>query len=81
MATVGIFLASFIVISMVGPLGPRLRKSPIFGAFFDEVNVGALALMVVLTWQLGRAALVEMTTIALAVLSSLTLIRSKINST
>lgn|ERR1022692_937449 len=80
-ATVGIFLPSFILIAIVGPLVPRLRKSPVFGAFLDGVNVGALALMVVVTWQLGWAALVDRTTIALAVLSALALIRFKINST
>jgi len=80
-ATVGIFLPSFILIAVVGPLVPRLRKSSIFGTFLDGVNVGALALMVVVTWQLGRAALVDVTTIALAALSALALIRFKINST
>lgn len=80
-ATVGIFLPSFILIAIVGPLIPRLRRSPDFGAFLDGVNVGALALMVVVTWQLGRAALVDVTTVALAVLSALALIRFKINST
>jgi len=45
------------------------------------VNVGALALMVVVTWHLGRAALVDLTTIALAVLSAVALIRFKVNST
>jgi chromate transporter len=80
-ATIGIFLPSFVLIAIVGPLVPRLRKSPIFGAFLDRVNVGALALMVVVTWQLGRAALVDVTTIALAALSAFALIRFKINST
>jgi chromate transporter len=80
-ATIGIFLPSFILIAIVGPLVPHLRKSPIFGAFLDGVNVGALALMVVVTWQLGRAALVDATTIALAVLSALALIRFKTKST
>ena len=81
LATVAIFLPSFILIAIVGPLVPRLRKSAIFGAFLDGVNVGSLALMVVVTWQLGRAALVDVTTIALAVLSALALIRFNINST
>jgi chromate transporter len=80
-ATVGIFLPSFIFIAIVGPLVPRMRKSAILGAFLDGVNVGALALMLVVTWHLGRAALVDFTTIALAVLSAVALIRFKINST
>jgi chromate transporter len=37
--------------------------------------------MVVVTWQLGRPALVDVTTIALAALSAFALIRFKINST
>jgi chromate transporter len=80
-ATLGIFLPSFILTAIVGPLVPRLRKSATFGTFMDGVNVGALALMVVVTWYLGRAALVDVTTVALAVLSAFALIRFKINST
>jgi chromate transporter len=80
-ATVGIFLPSFIFIAIIGPLVPRLRKSATFGAFLDGVNVGALALMAVVTWQLGRAALIDVTTGTLAVLSAIALIRFKINST
>jgi chromate transporter len=80
-ATIGIFLPSFVLIAIVGPLVPRLRKSPIFGEFLDGVNVGALALMLVVTWYLGRAALVDVTTIALTVLSAVALIRFKMNST
>lgn len=80
-ATVGIFLPSFVFIAIIGPLVPRMRKSAILGAFLDGVNVGALALMLVVTWLLGKAALVDVTTIALAILSAILLIRFKINST
>jgi chromate transporter len=80
-ATIGIFLPSFIFIAIVGPLASRMRKSAMLGAFLDGVNVGALALMVVVTWHLGRAALIDATTIALAILSAVALIRFRINST
>jgi chromate transporter len=80
-ATVGIFLPSFLFIAVIGPLVPRLRKSAVFGAFLDGVNVGALALMVVVTWHLGRAAIVDVTTGALALLSLIALVRFKINTT
>jgi chromate transporter len=80
-ATVGIFLSSFVFIAIIGPLVPRMRKSAILGALLDGVNVGALALMVVVTWHLGGAALVDFTTIAVAVVSAVMLIRFKINST
>jgi len=80
-ATVGIFLPSFLFIAIIGPLVPRLRKSALFGAFLDGINVGALALMVVVTWYLGRAAIVDVTTGALALLSLIALIRFKMNTT
>ncbi len=80
-ATLGIFLPSFILIAMVGPMVPHLRKSALFGGFLDGVNVGALALMAVVTWQLGRAALVDATTITLAGLSAVALIGLRVNTT
>lgn len=80
-ATAGIFLPSFIFIAIVGPVVPRMRKSAILGAFLDGVNVGALALMCVVTWHLGKAALIDLTTIAVAALSAIALIRFKISST
>ena len=48
-ATIGIFLPSFVFIAIIGPLVARMRKSAILGAFLDGLNVGALALMLVVT--------------------------------
>jgi len=79
-ATVGIFLPAFVFVAASGPLVPRLRRSPTAGAFLDGVNAAALALMVVVTYQLGRAALVDITTIAMALLSAVVLFRFRINS-
>ncbi len=80
LATVGIFLPSFLFIALSGPLIPRLRRSPIAGAFLDGVIVASLALMAVVTWQLGRASIPDVTTLLLAVLSAVLLIRFRINS-
>lgn len=79
-ATIGIFLPAFIFVAISGPLIPRLRASPLAGAFLDAVNVASLALMAVVTWQLGRAALVDGFTIALAAVSAVFLLRYKLNS-
>ncbi len=80
-ATIGIFLPSFVLIAVLGPWAPRMRKSQVLGSFLDGVNAGALALMVVVTWYLGRAALVDVTTAALVPLGLIALIRFKINPT
>ncbi|MEH1882914.1 chromate efflux transporter [Nostoc sp.] len=56
-ATIGIFLPSFVFVAALNPLIPRLRASSWTRAFLDAVNVSAVALMVVTTLQLGAATL------------------------
>jgi chromate transporter len=79
-ATLGIFLPSFFFVSISGPLIPHLRRSPLAGAFLDGVNVGAWALMGAVTWFLARAAVVDLTTLLLAISSAFVLIRYRVNS-
>jgi chromate transporter len=79
-ATVGIFLPAFVMVAASGPLVGRIRKSQVAGAFLDGVNVASLALMTVVTWQLGRASLVDFVTVALAVVSVICLWRWRLNS-
>ena len=79
-ATLGIFLPAFFFVAVSGPLVPRIRRSPMAGAFLDGVNVAALALMLVVTYQLGRAALVDFTTLVLALISAFVLFRFRVNS-
>ena len=80
-ATIGIFLPAFILVAIVRPFVPRLRRSPWFGALLDGVNVVSLALVVGVTVGLGRASLIDPLTSALCVLSLVILLRFKINST
>lgn len=79
-ATVGIFLPAFIFVALSSPLIPKLRASPLAGAFLDGVNIASLALMAVVTWQLGASALVDWLTLALAGIAAALLLRWKINS-
>jgi chromate transporter len=79
-ATLGIFLPAFVFVALSGPLVPLLRRSVVAGAALDGVNVASLALMAVVSWHLGRAALVDAWTIALAVASLIVLARFRINS-
>ena len=79
-ATVGIFLPAFVFVALSGPLVPRLRRSPTAGVVLDGVNVASLALMTVVTWQLGRAAIVDPLTIVLAAVSGALLWRYRPNS-
>ncbi len=79
-ATVAVFLPAFILVAASGTLLPRIRRSAIAGAFLDGVIVGSLALMGVVAWQLGRAAIVDATTAAIALVSAILLFRFRVNS-
>lgn len=79
-STVGIFLPAFVFVAISGPLVPRIRKSATAGAFLDGVNAAALALMLVVTYQLARAAVVDLPTIGLALVSALLLLVFRVNS-
>jgi chromate transporter len=78
-ATVGIFLPAFLFVAISGPLVPRLRKSRVAGAALDAVNAASLALMAVVTWQLGRAALVSMSTVGVALGAGALLATRRVN--
>lgn len=80
LATLGIFLPSFVFVAVVFPLVPRLRRSPWSSAFLDGVNVSAIGLMAAVTWQLGQAGIVDLLTGILAVAASVLLVRFRINS-
>ena len=80
LATVAIFLPSFVFVALSHPLVPKIRASTTAGAFLDGVNVAALGLMVAVTWQLGRAALVDVPTALLAVIAAVALIVFRMNS-
>jgi chromate transporter len=79
LATLGIFLPAFGFVAISGPLIPRLRASPVAGAFLDGVNVASLALMAVVTWQLGKAALVDWPAWSLALASAFCRLRWRVN--
>ena len=80
LATVGIFLPSFLFVALSHPFIPRLRRSTAFAALLDGVNAAALALMAGVAWQLGRSAIVDAFTAILAIGSALILLRWRINS-
>lgn len=52
-ATLGIFLPSFLCVIALNPVLPYLRRSKWTSAFLDAVNVSAVALMAVVILQLG----------------------------
>ena len=81
LATLGIFLPSFVFVALSNPIVPRIRNSPWISGLLDGVNVASLGLMAAVTLELGRASLVDPLTIVIALASLVLLVRFKINST
>jgi chromate transporter len=80
LATAGIFLPAFVFVALSIPLLPRIRASPWTSAALDGVNVVAIGLMAAVAWELGRAALVDVPAVLLALAAAVALIRFKVNS-
>lgn len=80
LATVAIFLPAFVLVARSGPLLGGLRGSATAGAVLDAINVAALALMVVVSAQLARSAVVDWFTLTIAVLNTVLPFRYRVNS-
>jgi chromate transporter len=79
-ATTGIFLPGFVLVAVSGPLIPRIRRSATSAAALDGVVAGSLALMAVVAMQLGRASIVDRTSLLIFVASLIGLLRFRVNS-
>ncbi len=80
LATLGIFLPSFLFVAALRPLMPRLRGSSWAGGFLDGVNIAAVGLMAAVTLRLASNALVDLVTVSLALATAALLIRFRVNS-
>lgn len=81
LATLGIFLPSFIFVAVSNPLIPHMRNSPWVGSLLDGVNAASLGLMAAVSVELGRASLQDPLTISISLISLVLLWRFKVNST
>ena len=78
-ATIGIFLPSFLYVALLAPVLFRLRQSVWIAAFIDSVNVCAVALMTGVTVRLGIDALTGWPALLTSLASLAILLRWKIN--
>ncbi len=80
-ATVAIFLPSFVFVALLNPLVTRLRANAAAGGFLDGVNAAAIGLMAGVTVLLARAALVDVPTWVLAAVAAVLIVRFRVSST
>jgi len=81
LATVGIFLPSFILVALSSRLIPPIRNSPYSSSFLDGVNAASLGLMAAVTWELGRATFTDPFSVVIGLTAAVLLFRFKVNST
>ncbi len=81
LATAAIFAPGFFFVAVTQPLIPRLRASRALGGCLDGVVAASLGLMAAVTWQLARAAVVDLPTALIVVAAAVALFRWRPNST
>ena len=77
LATVGIFLPSFVIVALTGPWIPRLRNWQVGKAFLQGATIAALALIFKTGILLGQSALVDIWSVLIALASTVLLWRYK----
>jgi chromate transporter len=76
LATVGIFLPGFVLVPFLERIVRLVNQHDWAKAFLDGVNVAALGLIAEVAIQLGRAALIDPVTVAVAIVSFALLLRA-----
>lgn len=69
LATLGIFLPSFLFVAFLNPIIPKLRKSKIMASFLDAVNIAAVAVIVSVVVSMSKDTLTDWRTIAIGIVS------------
>ena len=81
LATIGIFLPSFVFVALLKSLMKWLRKSPLFAGFLDAVNTASIAIILAVAFTMGKETILDWRTVFIAVLSLVIALRfKKINS-
>lgn len=80
-ATIAIFIPSFLFVALLNPLVKKMRNSPSISIFLDAVNVASVAIIVAICWQMGRDSILDWRTLLIAATSiAVTFGYPKVNS-
>ena len=79
-ATIAVFLPSFIIVILIGPILPRLRRSFTAQAFLKGVNAAVVALILAVSLALFRSAIVDGWTIIILVVGLIALLRFRVDT-
>jgi chromate transporter len=79
-ATIAIFLPSFIFVLFLNPVIPRLRASKVMSAFLDAVNVSGVGLMAAVVISLAGQIMTDWRGIAIAGVAAIAGMRFRLNN-
>jgi chromate transporter len=80
-ATIGIFLPSFIFVLFLKPLIPKMRESKLLGYFLDSVNIAAVAVMLAVLINMSITAITDWRAVIIATISVITVfVFKKVNA-
>jgi len=79
-ATIGIFMPSFLIVILTGKYLPRINKIPLVQYFLKGVTASAVAVIASVTLTVYQAAILDVWTAALALISMVLLLRYRIDA-
>ena len=80
-ATIGIFLPSFIFVLFLKPLIPKMRESKLLGYFLDSVNIAAVAVILAVLINMSITAITDWRAVIIATISVITVfVFKKVNA-
>jgi chromate transporter len=79
-STLAIFAPSFLIVALVGPWIPRLRRAPAAQAFLRGVNAAVVALILAVAVALFRSAVVDVWTAAILLTALVALLRFRLDT-
>lgn len=80
MATIAVFLPSFVLVLGLSPFLLRIRNVPLAQGFLKGITAGALGAIAAVAIFLGRTAFVDIISVAIAVACLLLLLRWNVNT-
>ena len=67
LATIAVFLPSFVFVALLNPLVPAMRRSKAMAAFLDGVNVASVAIIATICIEFGRGTITDWRTVLIAI--------------
>jgi chromate transporter len=58
-ATIAIFLPSFLFVALLNPLVKKARNSKMFSVFLDAVNVASIAIIIAVCFDMGKTVIID----------------------